>query len=128
MTTPSPSDPLAAELAAWRALADAATDGPWEPVTDNHGRKGIEHAVWASAADRYAAEFMFWQPDAAFTAAARSAMPRLLAAAADVLKLHAGDVNEDYPHETPLCGEWGEWVPCTTTKTITRVLTGEDPQ
>jgi hypothetical protein len=89
------ADRAGEELAAWRAATDAATDGPWEPVTDEHGRKGIEHAVWAPAAARYAAEFMFWRPDAAFTAAARTAMPRLLAAVEAVLAMTADSGEPD---------------------------------
>jgi hypothetical protein len=75
--------PSAEQIAEWRRLADAATPGPWRALTDDHGYKGIEHALWSgelNAMGSYVAEFMVTRADADFAAAAREAVPALIAA------------------------------------------------
>lgn len=93
----SAPDPLAAELAAIRNAADAATPGPWEPVVDDHGRKGTEHSVWSETAERYVAEYAGSGDDTAFIAQARTAMPRLVAAVEAALALAAEMENQPEP-------------------------------
>lgn len=77
-----------AELAEWKALADAATPGPWKHVTGEDaepmwdvcicgsGNDGVDHAIYA---DSDKPELTSADADAAFIAAARTALPRLLA-------------------------------------------------
>jgi hypothetical protein len=62
------------------ALADAATEGDWEAVRDDHGRKGIEHSVWAGDhTGAYVAEWIRNQADAEFIAWSRTGVPDLVA-------------------------------------------------
>jgi hypothetical protein len=76
-------------LAEIEARANAATDGPWEPVVDLK-RKVREHSVWAEDADSgghgsYVSEWLAHEVDAEFIAAARQDMPALVAAIRAVL-------------------------------------------
>ncbi|MBC6460280.1 DUF6221 family protein [Actinomadura sp. HBU206391] len=50
---------LHATIQADKALAEAATEGPWEAAIDDHGRDGIEAGVWAGNMNgRYIAEII----------------------------------------------------------------------
>ncbi len=97
-----PDDPASATLAAIRAIEQAATEGPWRAVaglwaTDG-GKQEIFPAVISSRGDPAKAETWLMaagrgspnpEANAEFAAAARTAMPRLLAAVERVLELHA---------------------------------------
>lgn len=83
----SAPDPAAAELERLHAIEAAATEGPWEPVTDDHGRGHLDYSVWSDQASYYIAETVISRADANFIAEARTAFPRLLAAVEAVLKL-----------------------------------------
>lgn len=90
--------PTAADLAAWQALADAVSPGPWTVAEHQTGHKAIlapyqtgEHGSVAK---------VFCDIDAAFIAASRAAVPSLLA---EVERLHdlirrayAGDPDDLY--------------------------------
>jgi hypothetical protein len=76
MTTET--DPLAAKLAKWSAIEQAATPGPWEAT----GIMGED--IWADAKGFVAKTVS--PADAGFIAEARTAMPRLRAALAAVLE------------------------------------------
>ena len=70
-----------AELDALKALAEAATPGPWLPCTDTH--EGVLWEAWGctptvTARTELQAD-MAAQADAAFIAAARAAVPALIA-------------------------------------------------
>jgi hypothetical protein len=69
------SSPTDDELAHWRALADAATPGPWEHLALPEGDIRW-HDVRAEGRD-ICGDYMTG-PDAAFIAGAREAIPRLL--------------------------------------------------
>lgn len=71
MTAPTPE-----QLAAWRALTDAATPGEWAQRADRPRFVFVECSPAALVAAEAGVE-----ADAAFIAAARTAMPRLLALA-----------------------------------------------
>jgi hypothetical protein len=116
---PDPAGP-AAILARWREAELNATAGPWEVHRSNAA--GIRLA--SDEADWPLAEGFSRAADAGFAAVARTALPLAIGALEAVLKRHQGDVNDDYPDETPVCAECGEWVPCSTVKDITRELTG----
>lgn len=127
-------DQVSAELAAIWAVTDAATEGPWraEPNT-GAGRVWVQIGRQRHDADceplfrvRGGPSYEQRAADAAFIVEARSAMPRLLKVAEAALKLHAGSVNEDYPHEGRFCDECGEKSPCATVRVIECALTGED--
>jgi len=68
------------------ALRAAATPGPWEHVTDDHGRKGVEHSVWSDSGECYVAEVLPG-PDAALIVAAVNSLPQLVAALRGVMKV-----------------------------------------
>lgn len=53
---PSPAAELRAAADKLRRLAAAATQGPWEGVVDDHGRKGIDASVWADSIGYYVTE------------------------------------------------------------------------
>ena len=65
------------------ALAEA-TPGPWEHITDDHGRKGIEHSIWSGEEGgldgSYVSEQVEDPADAALIVAAVNALPALTAA------------------------------------------------
>ena len=76
----------------WRELAEAATPGPWEPGVLSIPRD----SVISVSENRYVCSVGnggYWQQDAAFIAAARTAVPALLterdALAAEVQQLRA---------------------------------------
>jgi hypothetical protein len=81
-------DSLAAKLAEWRVIEQAADPGPWDPVTDDHGRGRLDHSVRSERAAYYVAETVLTRADAEFVATARTAMPLLIAAIEKVLDLH----------------------------------------
>ncbi|MDB5597926.1 MAG: hypothetical protein JWM36_4887 [Hyphomicrobiales bacterium] len=88
MTAPEP-------LAWLDALADThskATEGPWEHIVDDHGRKGIEHSLWSESADGYVAEQLvshYAAADAAAIVAEHNALPELLRLARERYALEA---------------------------------------
>ncbi len=70
-------------LERWKHAADAATPGPWE--AHSHLR---QYSIWHDELDQpLAREVRVWD-DAVFISAARTAMPRLVAAAEAVLARH----------------------------------------
>lgn len=82
-----PARPTDEQLAAWRALADAATEGPWSIVEEPgewNGDPPDEHPMAVEAADREVASNHKYYPrgvrhvDMRFIAAARAAVPALL--------------------------------------------------
>ena len=115
-------DPVAAELAAIRERADAAARGPWE-LFENHG---IDHADegWSKVyvtgefgqPVAVAYETGLLEPDdatenAAFIVAARSDVPRLLAAVEAVLRLtQRDDGNDRHPDRLLRVGEVREAI------------------
>ena len=103
------SDRVSAERDAIRATTDAATEGPWraEPNT-GAGRVWVQIGRQRHDADceplfnvRGGAEYAQREADAAFIVAARSAMPRLLAAVEAVLELTAEFNVEDGHYPDP---------------------------
>ena len=96
-----PDDPASATLAAIRAIEQAATEGPWRAVaglwaTDG-GKQEIFPAVISSRGDPAKAETWLMaagrgspnpEANAEFAAAARTAMPRLLAAVEAAAAFH----------------------------------------
>ncbi len=98
------SELLAAELAAIRDCDRAATPGPWKQFPDTHaGRVWVQIGTQRHEADceplfrartlgrsPTEADYRQREADAAFIVAARTAIPRLLAAIGDVLKLADG--------------------------------------
>ncbi|MYS16596.1 hypothetical protein [Streptomyces sp. SID4982] len=60
---------------------NAATPGPWEFVTDDHGSHGIETSIWSEGTHRYVAETVTGMSpaDGGFTAHAREDVRTLLA-------------------------------------------------
>ena len=81
------TDPLTAALERWKAATEAATPGPWEA----HSRLR-QYSIWHDELDQpLAREVRNWD-DAVFMSAARTAMPRLVAAVGAVLEL-AGDAK-----------------------------------
>lgn len=98
MSTPAPGDDLAAALEQWRMAAAQATPGPWH-IDEKHGRD-IADEGWSEVrikdaeGDDVAATFIshLLEPgnsvqDEVFIVAARTAMPRFLAAVEAALKL-----------------------------------------
>jgi hypothetical protein len=75
------SEPL--DLDAIKARADAATEGPWESVVDDHGRGRVDASIWAKSIGYYIAEKVTSGPkhiaDAEFMAKAREDVPALVA-------------------------------------------------
>jgi len=108
----TPDDDLTATLAGWRETEQAATPGPLEAVTDDHGRgRKLDHSVWADHAGYYFAETVLTRDDAEFIATARTALPRLLAAVDAVLKL--ADGAKVYLSDMPADCSGACWVnPC----------------
>jgi hypothetical protein len=80
------------KLAEWEALTEGATDGPWEVVGDGdpYLRRG-DVATRGEPGDRLIV-CENAGPDSGFIAAARTAMPALLAAVQGVLTL----IDEDH--------------------------------
>ena len=74
-----------------QARADAATEGPWTWAARTTA-DGDEWAVFDGGDSALAANRDGWAPDAAFIAAARTDVPRLVAALRAVLEEHK-------PHE-----------------------------
>ena len=124
-----------------RKQADAATEGPWRHISifevggfveDSHGRELFD---WAQDD---AGTICAPDPDAEFTAAARTTVPRLVDALEKVLILHKPVEVE--PSET-ICsgcstlrgqGETARYFPfteypCPTVRDITTALEGETP-
>lgn len=87
----------AAILEEWRKVERAATPGPLEAVTDDHGRGRLDHSVWSGRAGYYLAETVRTRDDAEFIVTARTAMPRLVAAVDAALKL-ADDWDAESDH------------------------------
>ena len=85
------TDP-AALLDRWHAITDAATPGPWE--AHSHQR---QYSIWHDELDQpLAREVRVWL-DAVFMSAARTTMPRLVAALEAALALHR---RSDEPERT----------------------------
>lgn len=117
-------------LAAVQQRADAATDGPWKAYDSNEETDYLP--LWSVANDAFhnppADEGAPWvavdvqvghRADAEFIAAARTDVPRLVAALTAVLDLHRplpSSVSALYPE--PLC-ECGATDPCPTVDAIT---------
>lgn len=108
-------DTVTAKLAEWEALAEGATPGVWFPVDENGGAPGTPPAWTVSrtaATGDYAGDVVYlpapltdrgmdgqYAADAEFIAAARTAMPALLAAVQDVLRVcdeRRGGCGDDY--------------------------------
>lgn len=96
MPDPTPADPVAAALAAIREREQAATRGPWEAEDDEDcwrlfgAVSGFLHPMQLAKAPKHGTPYAEYWPneaDAAFIVAARSDVPRLLAAVEAVLKV-----------------------------------------
>lgn len=142
------SENVSAELARIKGLVEGATEGPWSVELDNNDsyEGGISYGdypcaiqgpdtthVWASTpsmVEEYGHKFSevseLTIPDAEFIAAARTDVPRLLAAVEAVLALHRPSVVAGCVG----CYEIGalpQPYPCPTVTAITHALTpGED--
>ena len=77
-------------LAEMQARCDAATEGPWTWHC-HQTFDGDEWAVFDEGDRALAMHRDGWMPDAAFIAAARTDMPRLIAAVRAVLELHRAE-------------------------------------
>lgn len=117
------------ELQRIKALASAASDGPWAVIP---ARPGGSHLGVASAGSAYPdvarAEEGYdgygngtRRPDAAFIADARTTVPRLVAALEAGLAEHKHDGSGD----CMCCGGESGW-PCPTVTAITAALTPEE--
>ena len=125
-------------LDAIQARADAATEGPWEARTT--GRAGGDH--WYICDDGEAIAHISAQdginedqrePDAEFIAAARTDVPRLVAALRAVEGVHEPVdalmyTGKSQHHKVHVCvgcgqddGNWQPW-PCPTIRTIREAL------
>jgi hypothetical protein len=119
MPDPTPS----ATLARWRAIADAATPGPWE--AHSHQR---QYSIWHDELDQpLAREVRTWD-DAVFMSAARTMMPRLVAVAEAVLALHqpVKKLTKLGPPAFTLCADDEQVWPCSTYVATTTALTGTE--
>jgi hypothetical protein len=151
---PSDPDNVAADLAAIRSREQAATPGPWWFGEDDlmwrlHGvhatipaqcfpgsdevmfpEQVINHQI-LKAPKKGTTYTEYWpgEADAAFIVAARSDVPRLLAAVEAVLALHH---PEDRGRVLPCCAfcctedECVAWTECPEREAISRALLGED--
>ena len=72
-----------------QARADAATEGPWTWAAHTTA-DGDEWAVFDGGDSAIAGNRDGWSPDAALIAAARTDLPRLVAALRAVLEVHRG--------------------------------------
>ena len=116
--TPDPS-PLLDEI---QARADAATEGPWEAATSEatmNDRSEYRFGV-PSRPQAFRASMRF--ADAAFIAAARTDLPRLVAAVRAALEGHRRRMDSASAlHPAPLCS-CGQPYPCPTVTAITEAL------
>ena len=96
-----------------QARADAATEGPWTWAAHTTA-DGDEWAVFDGGDSAIAANRDGWAPDAAFIAAARTDLPRLVAALRAVLEVHR---RAQYL-------EWGDLMPhpCATWQAVAKAL------
>jgi hypothetical protein len=122
-------------LAGIKARAEAATPGPWEAMCSDSGHSKYELDCSVITSDigdsicdlegldrvtlneRYKGE---GDRDAYFIAAARSDVPRLVAAVEAVLDLHRPYGGED--SEDDYCDMDGSEWPCTVVRAITAAL------
>jgi len=108
-------------LAKWSAITEAAVSEPWE--AHSHGQRPARiHDIWHDELDCYIARDVLTEADAIFISAARTAMPRLLAAVEAVLEV-AGDLDSE-PH-TCRAGCTARAVKLIR-ETITDTLSGKD--
>ena len=136
------------DIQAWldeaRALADQATEGPWEAdgheITQHWSRpepwQTIVGAEVACMAYCYggSAEGVESDKDAAFIADARTRLPQALNAIQAVLDLHKPEEYDGYPHSPDgvMCAvclteynEYEEW-PCPTVRAIQNAIKEQD--
>lgn len=78
-------------LAAWQAAADAATPADLWRHEDAYGHPGGTSVRIRIRPHEYAAAFTGTEPNAAFIALSRDALPRAVAALRAVLDLHVPD-------------------------------------
>ena len=133
-------DTVTAKLAEWEALAEGATEGPWtfEPA----GERSLcgepqccseywDNRIWGNGAVLTESHRLS-EADAAFIAAARTAMPALIAAVKDVRAMHvSSSESRGVGRVDPETGEWGaycdhdgEWWPCPTEQALTKWIGG----
>lgn len=126
-----------------RALADQATEGPWEAYADSDVQYAgcppmIENLVYAGAVET---PIIDWgngstKADAEFIADARTRLPQALNALRAVLEVHApiDALNTQYtngriPHVCTGCGQddgrWNYW-PCPTVRAIQYAIKEQD--
>ena len=127
-------DTVTAKLAEWEALADAATEGPWDTdgggASVGHGDKWVAHVVDQQEPN----EPVQARADAEFIAAARTAMPALLKFVRKVRARHvSSSESRGVGRVDPETGEWGaycdgdgEWWPCPTVQALTKWIGGEE--
>ena len=112
-----------AELDALKALADAATPGPW---LTNGWYDGIRYSILFSANERFTETLAYNlnREDAAFIAATRAAVPALIA---EVERLRADNAQlQQQRHalraELALCDRYNEYVRVTQAQRLAEVL------
>ena len=101
-------------LQQWRALADAATPGPWSAET-GHGETGPNYidspsGVVAYVYDSYRGTLPNAEADAAFIAAAREAVPALLAEV-DRLRRELASYERHAAYVAGVVEEEGRYIP-----------------
>ena len=131
-------------LAEWRALEGAATPEPWWHInqegTNNHA-VWADHARQGNSTSYYVGDLAtdcegvwYATEDAAFITTSRTAMPRLIKAAEEVLWQHrpvevepSDTICRECSYQLPngrFFGKVVEW-PCPTVEAITTALIGE---
>lgn len=105
---------LRAEVARLRAVCDVAAPGPWSVYLRHFVQRGQADGMNAYNSSQFPHEGD--QPDAAFIAAARSAMPALLGVLDSVLMLH-----REHRHGDCLSCEQ-EGYPCATIVSAAKAL------
>lgn len=127
-------------LAEQKRLAEAATEGPWAPWLDQDGQAHMngmlmvgnaaavipDGETWIEGVDVNPIAHTYTPEDRAFIAAARSSVPRMIAALEAVTALHRR-VSAPWPHSggTFVCrADNGLW-PCPTIRAVEAALGGE---
>lgn len=131
-------DTVAAKIAEWEALANAATEGPWtfEPAGESHCAEPQccseywDNRIWGNGVV-LAESHMLTDEDAAFIAAARHMVPALLGYVREVRAMHVSSQDARGVGQirdgawTPYCEEDFEDWPCPTERVAQKWLGGE---
>lgn len=112
--------------------ANAATEGPWEAGVDDWNGYYVRTPWKFGFGVAYVASLIQQgedggEADAEFIAAARTALPKLVAALKAVLALHHGGDHAECAYQEPdwrrqRCHHCGDLWPCLTVCTITEAL------